>query len=86
MRITALGLLRDTCIVAIRESLKDSGDLPDRHGYFCRLINYRSNDKGCNPDQESFQVKLHKNLLYDGRIRQFRTFLVLLTVKFSGGR
>jgi hypothetical protein len=34
MRITALGLLRDTCIGAIRESLKDSDDLPSNHKRF----------------------------------------------------
>lgn len=45
MRVTALGLLRDKCIVAIAESLKDSGELPSNHRRFCRLVSHYSNDK-----------------------------------------
>lgn len=64
MRVTALGLQRDKCIVAIWGSLKDSDDLPSNHRHFCRLVDRESNDKMAIPTQKrgvgasTFPVKL----------------------------
>ena len=51
MRVKALGLLRDICIVAIGASLKDSDDLPSNHRWFCRWVDRESNDKMVTPNQ-----------------------------------
>jgi hypothetical protein len=62
MRVTALGLLRDKSIVAIRESLKDSDDLLTSNRCFCRLICTDSNDKSCNAYTRKFRSAIAEQL------------------------